>query len=54
MMEFRKLTCDPGVRQLRATSAILHALDALGRIFPQKGIEETMKPYAALWAKLVG
>src|SRR5262249_15223164 len=37
-----------------ATSAILHALDALERIFPQKGIERTMKRYAALWAKLVG
>jgi Family of unknown function (DUF5677) len=37
-----------------ATSAILHALNALGHIFPQKGIEQTMKPYAAKWAKLVG
>lgn len=54
----KALTFQPEIRDLvqclsGATSAILHALDALGRIFPQKGIEKTMKPYAALWAQLV-
>jgi hypothetical protein len=36
-----------------ATSAILHAMEALGRIFPQKGIDQTVKHYSDLWSKLV-
>ena len=53
-LTFQPETCDLVQCLSGATSAILHALDALGRIFPQKGIEQTMKPYAALWSKLVG
>jgi hypothetical protein len=54
-----RLTFQPETRDLvqslsGATSAILHATNALGRIFPQMGLEQTMKPHAALWAKLVG
>jgi Family of unknown function (DUF5677) len=37
-----------------AVSAILHAMNALNSIFPQYGIERTMKPHVASWAKLVG
>jgi hypothetical protein len=36
-----------------ATSAILHAMDALGRIFPQKGIDQMVKHHGDLWSKLV-
>jgi hypothetical protein len=52
------LTFQPETRDLvqslsGATSAILHAMDALGHIFPQKEIDRTVKRYSALWSKLV-
>jgi hypothetical protein len=52
------LTFQPETRDLvlclsGATSAILHAMDALGQIFPQKEIDKTVKRYANLWSKLV-
>jgi hypothetical protein len=53
-----KLTFQPETRDLvlsltGATSAILHAMDALGRIFPQKEINRSVKRYADLWSELV-
>ena len=36
-----------------ATSAILFAMNALGQIFPQKGIDKTVKCYVNLCSKLV-
>jgi uncharacterized protein DUF5677 len=52
------LTFRPETRDLAqclsgATSAILHAMDAFGRIFPHKGIDQTVKHYSDLWSKLV-
>lgn len=36
-----------------ATSAILHSMNALGQIFPQKGIDKPVKRYLDLWSQLV-
>jgi hypothetical protein len=52
------LTFQPETRDLiqslsGATSAILHAMDALGRMFPEKGINRSVKQYADLWSELV-
>ena len=52
------LTFQPETRDLDlalsgATSAILHAMHALNRIFPQKGIDRTMKHYSDIWLKLL-
>jgi hypothetical protein len=52
------LTFQPETRDLDlslsgATSAILHAVHALGRIFPQKQIEQMLRRYSALWSELV-
>jgi Family of unknown function (DUF5677) len=52
------LTFQPETRDLDlalsgATSAILHAMNALGQIFPQKGIDKTVKYYSNLWSELV-
>ena len=52
------LTFQPDTRDLDlalsgTTSAILHAMDALNRIFPQKGIYRTVKHYNDMWLKLI-
>jgi hypothetical protein len=51
------LTFQPETRDLElalsgATSAILHSVDALSRIFPQNGIDRAVKRYINLWSKL--